>query len=329
MAKRKPVKRVVDKTVGNRISDLHHRMDNIHSAVAQDISDLLRLVDGMDEKIAEQAAALSKRLDDLTTRFKAGEKRAEPIDWMQERVTKLAEHGKKTFFLPQQVAELHEDAEGLKQAISELTTQVNRNRGLALNDVAAVNERLDGVDEKIAALGCQIGTPEQRHNLVDSMDACNAKRAELEDKVSRLDAAFGDRVTELERKMRILADSLGIIPAPTPAEESAPRARAMGHTPGPWSCHPWGDNDYEINSNGTTICSVPGFHDDTVEEGRSEDNARLIAAAPELLEALEVMIASFAGAMELDENDVDADGYDYDAMKQARAVIAKAKGGQP
>lgn len=52
---------------------------------------------------------------------------------------------------------------------------------------------------------------------------------------------------------------------------------------------------------------------------RDEDgaNARLIAAAPELLAALETLV-SWA------DNDPERNGYDF--VQQARAAIAKAKG---
>lgn len=100
---------------------------------------------------------------------------------------------------------------------------------------------------------------------------------------------------------------------------------ASNHTPGPWEIHPWGDADIEIVANDTTVCNVPGFNDETTDPSATTANAKLIAAAPELLNALEVMVASFAGAMGLDENDLDADGESYDCVKQARAAIRSAK----
>ena len=64
------------------------------------------------------------------------------------------------------------------------------------------------------------------------------------------------------------------------------------HTPGPWKC---GNNDafvYALNSNGTNIFFAgigPGWSDDDKQASEEEllANARLIAAAPDLLEALE------------------------------------------
>ena len=57
-----------------------------------------------------------------------------------------------------------------------------------------------------------------------------------------------------------------------------------------------------------------------------EANARLIASAPDLLDALEIVLSSTCG-------DVGDDGYDgcirieAKALERARAAIAKAKGG--
>ncbi|WWA79547.1 hypothetical protein Kintu_gp55 [Xanthomonas phage Kintu] len=88
------------------------------------------------------------------------------------------------------------------------------------------------------------------------------------------------------------------------------------YTPGPWSI---GETDpdtaeIEIVSEGRPyICLVlPGAVDD-----RTEANARLIAAAPELLEALTEIVAA-----------ADGDGWkQLDAtFSTARAAIAKATG---
>ena len=59
----------------------------------------------------------------------------------------------------------------------------------------------------------------------------------------------------------------------------------MSHTPGPWSVSGWSILE---DTNGTLICEVLPWN----EEGSAEDhaNAHLIAAAPELLEALEYAI---------------------------------------
>lgn len=81
------------------------------------------------------------------------------------------------------------------------------------------------------------------------------------------------------------------------------------------------------NSAGRTIALV--VNDDTqrplkVHERETEANARLIAAAPELLEALEDL-ARLAEAAMLEAN---RDWYDIDLeLADARAAIRKARGG--
>ena len=99
----------------------------------------------------------------------------------------------------------------------------------------------------------------------------------------------------------------------------------MGHTPGPWTLHGWADNDYEINAALDTVCNVPGFDDDTVDADRAEANARLIAAAPELLAACRMPRACLADWCEIAEDDDQRDD-DHQAMRDAQAAIAKAEG---
>jgi hypothetical protein len=86
-------------------------------------------------------------------------------------------------------------------------------------------------------------------------------------------------------------------------------AATFAHTPGPWQVR---DNRVEFGSDGYTVAVVtkgcPEF----------EGNARLIAAAPELLAALERLlgIAWSVGSLAWD-----------DAVAQARLALARAKGG--
>lgn len=92
------------------------------------------------------------------------------------------------------------------------------------------------------------------------------------------------------------------------------------YTPGPWFVRKWdGDEwpDRRISigpqSNGTAIavCISPRYYDDE----QMEADAKLIAAAPELLDALESALTIL----------IDSVGdFDYD---KARAAIAKATGG--
>lgn len=101
---------------------------------------------------------------------------------------------------------------------------------------------------------------------------------------------------------------------------------ARKHTPGPWSAD-YGDFGCYADTGAEVAQAIHGNHDNGGRIGSPEveANLKLIAAAPELLNALEVMVASFAGAMGLDENDLDADGESYDCVKQARAAIRSAK----
>lgn len=99
------------------------------------------------------------------------------------------------------------------------------------------------------------------------------------------------------------------------------------HTPGPWHAdgsRVWGDTA-ELQSGGTMLrhkIADAAYH---AEGGFEEQhaNARLIAAAPELLAALERIVGRdltyFRGTV--------CEGQiSFEAVQAARAVIAKAKG---
>lgn len=93
------------------------------------------------------------------------------------------------------------------------------------------------------------------------------------------------------------------------------------HTPGPWKRRknvvsgPFGVTVVQCMDNGTW--GEKGCHSITKIE--AEANARLIATAPELLEALESIIASADAGNAAILNRL---------LDQARAAIAKAKGEQ-
>ena len=73
-----------------------------------------------------------------------------------------------------------------------------------------------------------------------------------------------------------------------------------------------GGSRFEIDDiHGFTVCIV----DD-------EDTARLFSAAPDLLEALTLMVNTFAP-----DNENDFEGCNLNHFREARAAIAKAKGG--
>ena len=106
------------------------------------------------------------------------------------------------------------------------------------------------------------------------------------------------------------------------------------HTPGPWRVDADG---YEITAKGWTIVetSLPVYEEPRNRaELRDEQiaNARLIAAAPEMLAALQAITARVNGVWDdpallsfgdLSENTI------KDTMRIARTAIAKVTGGQP
>lgn len=95
------------------------------------------------------------------------------------------------------------------------------------------------------------------------------------------------------------------------------------HTPGPWLCYAqtrgFAVESFDSNGHNPGICDVNGA-DERKAEGREINyaNARLIAAAPELLAALERVLECHRLKISLDTNAA--------ALEQARAAIAKAKG---
>lgn len=101
------------------------------------------------------------------------------------------------------------------------------------------------------------------------------------------------------------------------------------HTPGPWMRgHDESGRDFEVRaSNGRKIVAM------RVDENRAksisewgqckkenEANARLIAAAPELLEALREMLTCYG--------DCGADAGGFKHLQRARAAIATATGSE-
>ena len=95
------------------------------------------------------------------------------------------------------------------------------------------------------------------------------------------------------------------------------------HTLGPWSvCNGMTDLDWPgIEGRGCSIVIFGNNNDDGGVRGATRKeaaaNARLIAASPDLLVALEDLCAAYAAC----------NGKDHPAYKQARAAIAKAEGG--
>ena|SRR5580765_6125700 len=97
---------------------------------------------------------------------------------------------------------------------------------------------------------------------------------------------------------------------------------AMKHTPGPWGAYNLSKGNIAIETReGVRVANASG---DTCDV---EANARLIAAAPELLAALKAAYSALA----LIDDFGTATGENPDvqnaALDQARAAIAKAEGG--
>jgi hypothetical protein len=106
------------------------------------------------------------------------------------------------------------------------------------------------------------------------------------------------------------------------------------HTPGPWTEHKWNTEEHQISALGGTVALVSHSHS-LISDESADANARLIAAAPDLLAACEALLAYAnrysdemakvgRGASELGEL---ADSISVAGM--ARAAIARAKGGEP
>jgi hypothetical protein len=96
----------------------------------------------------------------------------------------------------------------------------------------------------------------------------------------------------------------------------------MSHTPGPWQTdqaeHDAPYQDIRIHAGKGSICRV-WIDDAPVHDYNAEQraNARLIAAAPELLEALKRLMGETTTMQDA-----------LEAAQQARAAIAKAEGEQ-
>lgn len=92
--------------------------------------------------------------------------------------------------------------------------------------------------------------------------------------------------------------------------------KIANHTPGPWVIDPCGDilGNRNTETDNGLICAMCTDRDD----GEGTDNARLIAAAPELLEALEELLFCAVHGNGLEAH--------YKAQAKARAAIAKARG---
>lgn len=115
---------------------------------------------------------------------------------------------------------------------------------------------------------------------------------------------------------------LGVYPAarelrgPVPL---SPKDKGAGHTPGPWIVEGDGHDAWIMQGGGNQIGIAAVYDVNGVEEQNA--NAALMAAAPELLESLELTLSALEEYMGKDgreENEV--------FLKARKAAIAKAKG---
>lgn len=110
------------------------------------------------------------------------------------------------------------------------------------------------------------------------------------------------------------------------------------YTPGPWQAHPMEMNyglPYTPVAANTLLAKV--YSEAFGDHEQSEANARLIAAAPELLEELNQMIRAYVRLLEAGRDRIrdlggECDGIDKmeaddPNLRAAKAVIAKATGG--
>ena len=88
-----------------------------------------------------------------------------------------------------------------------------------------------------------------------------------------------------------------------------PQILDMKHTPGPWRV------DYAMGIRGAN--NVPLAYVLSDSSSDSTPDAQLIAAAPELLEALEMLIT-------IEPNYFSADAYERSLWENARDIVAKA-----
>lgn len=103
------------------------------------------------------------------------------------------------------------------------------------------------------------------------------------------------------------------------------------HTPGPWIL-----SEYEVRhpitlelhkgceifckDNNRVVCEIPDYHFHKEDVASQSADARLLTAAPELLEALEYVLSMWGDYLPAGNSNA------MKAIKQARAAIAKARG---
>lgn len=102
------------------------------------------------------------------------------------------------------------------------------------------------------------------------------------------------------------------------------KKQSVSHTPGPWEAFVDDEGTWEVVLQDAESLTVLKLEDSA--ELSQEANARLIAAAPELLEASEILNSELHDYMMKHEKVFD-DGI-LDAILSLRAAIAKAERGK-
>ena len=95
------------------------------------------------------------------------------------------------------------------------------------------------------------------------------------------------------------------------------------HTPGPWHAEwvPWGqEQDLKVVAPGAHVLLTMNRTGYLLSEAVMEANARLIAAAPEMLEALKWLINAD------DEGEIEQGQYAKRGLALARALLARIEG---
>ena len=95
---------------------------------------------------------------------------------------------------------------------------------------------------------------------------------------------------------------------------------APAFTPGPWQYLRSPSGPIRVGPSHNCTVAVAPFP----PTGDQEANARLIAAAPELFDALNALV----NAVSPDDNDKSCEPYFRPALKAARTALAKAQGAQ-
>jgi len=103
------------------------------------------------------------------------------------------------------------------------------------------------------------------------------------------------------------------------------------HTPGPWRLHPVNDTAV-IAMDGTGVAGMAGDYDDTDTWPIMEANARLIAAAPDMLAACKGLldiIYDSQGVAGWHMNGALATWDEFEDVAALEAAISKAEGSTP